>query len=389
MRTSFLRFAFLAFTLSAFALAQSRGRGNPSSGPTRSNGVSTFPSTGMSPSSSQSAIFIAGKIVLDDGTELTEPVAIQTICKAERHTETYSDSHGGFSFEFGDPNAGAAAAASDASSSSLGSSTALARRNPQDCQLQAVLAGFTSQPVELSLRGGFSNSIDVGRVPLHRLEHVEGTSISVTNALAPAAAKKALEKGREQEKKGKWEEARKSLEKAVQIYPRYAAAWCELGRLQLRGHDAPSARHSFEQSLAADPKYVNPYDGLAELAMLSQDWPGVIEVTGKLFALDPVSFPDAYYYNAAANYSVRNLDAAEKSALQGVRVDEAHLIPKLQYLLGLILLRKQDYQAATEHMQLYLHQARQPADRDQAKKSLADIERLSASAGSPAPNQGK
>jgi tetratricopeptide (TPR) repeat protein len=358
-----------------------------SSGSTR---LSPFPSTEMNPSGSQAGIFVAGKVVLDDGTELTEPATIQTICKGQRRSETYSDTHGGFSFQFGDPNASTAAAISDASSSNFGTpGIAQPRRDPRDCQLQAVLAGFSSQTVELSSRGVVLNNIDVGRVPLHRLEHVEGTSISVTNVLAPPAAKKALEKGREQEKKGKWDEARKSLEKAVEIYPRYAAAWNELGRLQLRDHDTLSAQHAFEQSLAADPRYVNPYDGLAELAMLSRDWHSVIDVTSKLFALDPISFPEAYYYNAVGNFSLGNLDAAEKSALQGVRLDEAHQIPRLQYLLGLILMQKQDYPAASEHMQLYLRFAAQPAEVDQARKSLAEIEKLSASAKPPAADSAK
>src|ERR1700674_4232575 len=202
MRTPFLRCAFLAFALTASALAQGRsGGGRPSFG-SPGSGPTPFPTTGMNSSSSQSAIFVAGKVVLDDGTELTEPATIQTICKGQRHTETYSDTHGGFSFQIGDPNAGAAAALSDASSSNFGTSvTTQSRRDPRDCQLQAVLAGFTSQSVELGSRGNQLNSIDVGRVPLHRLEHVEGTSISVTNALAPPAARKALEKGREQEKR--------------------------------------------------------------------------------------------------------------------------------------------------------------------------------------------
>jgi tetratricopeptide (TPR) repeat protein len=374
MRTSLSCCTFLVFAISPFALAQGHpGRGTPSFG---STGPTPFPSTEIN-AGAQSPIYVAGKVVLDDGTELTEPATIQTICRGQRRTETYSDTHGGFSFQLGDANASTAAAVSDASSSNFG--TAGIAQPPRDCQLQAVLAGFSSQAVELANRGVVLNSIDVGRVSLHRLEHVEGTSISVTNALAPSAAKKALEKGREQEKKGKWEDARKAFEKAVQIYPRYAAAWNELGRLQLRDHDGPSARHSFEQSLAADPRYVNPYDGLAELGMLAHDWQSVIDVTSKLFALDPISFPEAYYYNAVGYYSLGNLDAAEKSALQGVRVDEAHQIPRLQYVLGLIHMRRQDYAAASEHMQLYLRFAAQPAEADQARKSLAEIEKLSAS----------
>jgi lipoprotein NlpI len=389
--TPFLQCAFLAFALTASAFAQGRsGGGRPSFGSPGTVGPTPFPTTGMNTSSSQSAIFVSGKVVLDDGTDLTEAATIQTICKGQRHTETYSDIHGSFSFQIGDANAGATAALSDASSSNSGASgITQSRRDPRDCQLQAVLAGFTSQSVELSGRGSLMNSIDVGRVPLHRLERVDGTSISVTNALAPASARKALEKGREQENKGKWQEARKSLEKAVEIYPRYAAAWSELGRLQLRDHDAPAARHSFEQALAADPKYVNPYDGLAQLAMQSHDWPKVIEVTNKLFALDPISFPDAYFYNSVGNYSLGNFDAAEKSALQGIREDEAHQIPKLQYLLGMILLQKKDYQAASEHMQLYLGLASQPADVDLARKALAEIEKFSASAKPPAVDQSK
>ena len=388
MSTSVSRSIFLVFALSACALAQGHpGRGTPSFGSPGSTGSTPFPS--IETNGGASAIFVTGKAVLDDGTELTEPATIQTICKGQKRTETYSDAHGGFSFQLGDANA-SSTAISDASSSNFGTpGIAQPRRDLRDCQLQAVLAGFTSPTVELASRGVSLNSIDVGRVPLHRMEHVEGTSISVTNALAPAAAKKALEKGREQERKGKWDEARKSLEKAVEIYPKYAAAWNELGRLQLRDHDASAARHSFEQSLAADPKYVNPYDGLAELAMVSRDWPGVIDATSKLFSLDPISFPEAYYYNAVGNYSLGNLDAAEKSALQGLRVDEAHQLPRLHYVLGLIRIQKQDYLAASEHMQLYLRFAAQPAEVEQAKKSLAEIEKLSARANSPAADPAK
>jgi tetratricopeptide (TPR) repeat protein len=344
----------------------------------------------MTAPSAASAIFVSGKVVLDDGTELTEPAVIQTICQGRKHNETYSDTRGNFSFRFGDPSQGAAAAISDASSSNMVVRSAMQpTANMQDCQLQAELAGFTSQTVELNNRMGTMNNIDAGRVPLHRLAHVDGTSISVTSALAPAPAKKAFEKGLEQQKKNKWDDAQKSFEKAVQIYPRYATAWFQLGRLQLRKDDAQSAKHSFEQSVAADPKYVNPYDGLARIAMQARDWQNVIDITGKLVSLNPVNFPDAYYDNAVANCNLKNFDDAEKSALQGIRVDETHQIPRLQYLLAMILLQKQNYQAAAEHMQLFLNQAKQPEDIDLAKKGLAEIQKSTASAQPPPAPQDK
>ena len=390
MKTPRFSYVFFLFALSGIGLAQ---RGRPLSGApgTSLPPVSTSTGTIASPST-QSTIFVSGKVVIDDGTELTEPAMIQTICRGQRHSETYSDVHGGFNFQFGNPTQGSAAAISDASSSNVNSDRTQSRPDLQDCQIQAELAGFSSQAIELSSRIGLVNNIDVGRVPLHRLAHVDGTSISVTSALAPPAARKAFEKGLEQEKKNKWEDAEKSFEKAVQIYPRYATAWYQLGRLQLRDQlsspsssqgpnpSAQPAKHSFEQSIAADSKYVNPYEGLAQLAMQAQEWPNVIEITNKLVSLNPVNFPDAYYDNAVANYNLKNFDDAEKTALLGIRVDEGHQIPKLQYLLAMIQLRKQNYQGAAEHMQQFLTLAKERNDIDLGKKGMAEIERASASA---------
>jgi tetratricopeptide (TPR) repeat protein len=399
MTTPRLSCAFLIFALSASALAQRSGGGKPTAPSPGSTGSASFPSVGRSAPfpSTPSGIFVSGKVVLDDGTELTEPAIIQTICRGRKHSETYSDTHGGFSFRLGDSTQSAVASISDASSANVNRAGMQSSSDYQDCQLQAELAGFSSQAVELSGRMGAMSNIDVGRVPLHRLAQVDGTSISVTSALAPSAAKKAFEKGLEQEKKGKWADAQKSFEKAVQIYPRYATAWYQLGRLQLRNQllnksaddSEQPAKHSFEQSVAADPKYVNPYDGLAQLAMMARDWHNVIDITSKLVSLNPVNFPDAYYDNAVANYNLKNFDDAEKSALQGIRVDDAHQIPKLQYLLAMILLQKQNYQAASEHMQLFLSLAKQQEDIDLAKKGLAEIQRVSASTQPPVANLDK
>jgi len=323
-------------------------------------------------------VFISGKVTLDDGAELVEPAAVQTICHGQRHTMTYTDSHGSFSFQFGDPNPSGSVDLSDASSAMMTSRASIQQsRDWQECEVQAVLAGYTSQPVELASRMSGLESTDVGRVVLHRLEHVEGTSISVTSMLAPSAAKKELEKGRQEEKKGKWDKAEQSFEKAVQIYPKYAAAWSELGQAQMHHNDAASAKRSFEQSVAADPKYVNPYDGLARLAFDANQWPEVVETTSKLLALNPVNFPEAYFFNGVANLHLKNLDAAERSARQGLRVDDGHQILKLDYLLGMILLQKGDYPGATEHMRQYLRFAKQPSDVAEANKELAEIARLS------------
>ncbi|MBV8053451.1 MAG: tetratricopeptide repeat protein [Acidobacteriaceae bacterium] len=364
-------------------------RGSRGSGTTPGTNT-TIPSGNNNGTSSEVTAFLSGKVSLDDGGRLTDPAAIQMTCHGQRHTAAYTDLHGSFSFQFGDTSSIGVGDSSDASSTMMTRSDSLRdERNWRDCEVQAVLAGYSSPVIELASRLSKLESVDLGTITLHRLEHVEGTSISVTSMLAPKPAKKALEKARDEEKKGKWEQAQKSLEKAVEIYPKYAVAWTELGMVQIRQNDSASAKKSFEQSIAADPKYVNAYDGLAQLAFHANQWAQVVEVTDKLLGLNPVNFPVAYFLSGAANYQLGNFDAAEKNTRQGIRVDDAHQAPKLQYLLGMILARKGQYQEASEHIQQYLSVARDPTEIEEGKKFLAEIERASAKPNSAAVQEKK
>jgi len=209
------------------------------------------------------------------------------------------------------------------------------------------------------------------------MEHVEGTSISVTSALAPSGARRALEKGRNAEKKKNWNQAAQAFQKAVRIYPKYAAAWFELGRVQMMKKDPAAAKLSFERALTADAKYVPPYQGLAELAFQSKHWAEVVHTTEQTLALDPVSYPAAYFYNAVANYYLPNLDAAEKSARQGIKVDSQHQIAKLNYVLGIVLLKKQNYLQAAFYFNQYLKLTTDSSELEATNRQLAEIAKLS------------
>jgi TolA-binding protein len=379
---------FLTLTLSGLSFAQA-GKPTGGRGPSNMPGLTT-PGTQPSlsppdPNNGRQA-FLTGKVVLDDGSQLTESASIQTLCRGRRQTVAHTDSHGGFSFQLGDRIGAAAESVGEADISSMGNpnrSGSGVQRDWRDCEVVAELPGFTSQSIELSSRLSTLESADIGRLVLHRVGEVEGLTISATSAMAPKEAQKAYQKGQQKATKGKWDEAQQLFTHAVEIYPRYAVAWFDLGRIQLRNNDTASARHSFEQSIAADPKYVNPYRGLAELDALQQNWPDLVTVTSQLLALNPVSFPDAWLRNAMGNFYLHKLADAEKSARQGMKVDDQHRVPKLEYLLGVILIQKHEYQEAASHIQNYLKVATQPADIEDAQKQLAEITRLQASASDP------
>jgi Tetratricopeptide repeat len=329
---------------------------------------------------SNTMIFLSGKVALDDGSALSESADIQTICKGQKRTETHTDAHGGFSFQFGSRTPASSGYEVDADLSGGNQPGRPERRDLQGCELQASLAGFTSDVIQLSGRFTGEANADVGHIVLHRMNNVEGFTISATTAQAPPPARKALDKGQEQAAKGKWDEAQKSLEKAVSIYPRFALAWFELGRVRLQKNDPAGARQSFQQSIAADSKYISPYHGLTQLALREQNWRELTEVSEKLLALNPVNFPDAWLLNSLGNYYLRQFAAAEKSARRGLAVDTEHRVPKLEYLLGLVLLKKPDYVEAAAHLQAFLKSATKPAEVAAAQKQLDEITRLSAAA---------
>jgi len=246
--------------------------------------------------------------------------------------------------------------------------------------LQAVLPGFTSQVIELGNFATDFSDADVGIIMLHRTSQVEGFTISATTAAAPSNARKAYEKGRELEKKEKWDAAIEKFQKAVSDYPKYAVAWFELGKVQLQTNNVPSAQQSFHRALAADSGYISPYQLLAQIAFHQQQWQEVLDTTREALRLNPINFPEYWLFNAAANFNLQRFEDAEKSAVRGLQVDSAHRVPKLEQLEAMILARKHDYLGAAEHLRNYLRLSPNAADGSLAEKQLQEFEKLSSKA---------
>ena len=134
-----------------------------------------------------------------------------------------------------------------------------AERKYMGCDLQAKLAGYRSQTVPLAGRRAMDNP-DVGTILLHRNGPAEeGKTISAVSLAAPKDAKKAYEKGLDAIKKKKFDDAQRSFEKAVEVYPKYSTAWYELGMLQAGQGKMDMARKYFDTALEHDPKFVKPY----------------------------------------------------------------------------------------------------------------------------------
>src|SRR5258707_383908 len=368
------------------ANGQTKGGGTPTT-PTGTGTTGTAPATTgrtTTPSTTNNTqnptqqttlpqpIFVSGRVTMEDGTAPSEPVVIESVCNGAPHGEGYTDARGYFGIELGSRNNSMIQDASEYSSMSSmnapmmstpstlnggpstpgfgGNST---ERKYMGCDLQAKLAGDRSQQVSLTGRRPMDDP-NIGTILLHRNGAAEeGQTVSMVSLAAPKDAKKAYDKGMEAVKKQKWDEAEKSFEKAVEAYPRYATAWYELGMLQAGQSKMDMARSYFKRALDCDPKFMKPYLQIAVLHLMAKQWQQLADVTEKTVKLNPFDYPQAYFFNSVANYNLHNLEGAEKSALEAERLDTRHLYPKVNYLLGLVLVQRRDYEAAAQRFKTF------------------------------------
>jgi cytochrome c-type biogenesis protein CcmH/NrfG len=344
------------------------------------------------PQEMQRPIFLSGKVMTEDGTPPPEPATIERICGGgNARPEGYTDSKGRFSFELG-RNMGVMQDASVSSSNDPfnrgndpfggrgggrmgpgGMGGGITERDLMGCEIRASLPGYVSSVVNLSGRRIMDNP-DVGTILLRRIAGVEGMTFSMTSAMAPKDAKKSYDKARDQLKKKKVDEAQKELEKAVDLYPKYAVAWYELGMIHQQANRKDEARKAYGESLKADSKYINPYLQMAVLSAGENNWKEVDETTDRVIQLNPVNFPQAYFFNSVANYNLQNFDDAEKSAREAVKLDGQHRWPKAQHLLGILLAGKGENQAAIDNMRGYLKFNPNGSDKPAVEKQIAEIE---------------
>jgi tetratricopeptide (TPR) repeat protein len=373
--------------------AQTGMGGTPTTGSGGQTSVQANPNIGSGargPDTSR-PIDITGTVVIEDASAVARNVTIERVCSGMSRTVAYTDAKGRFSFQWGDRNtvvADAADAGSGSRSAGFGSAQSAGGASPlaadpfgnrmMNCELRAAMAGFRSDAVSLFNKQLAENS-DVGAIVLHRIAGVEGTSVSVTSAMAPKDARKAYEQGLQSLLKNKPGDAAKEFEKAVAAYPKYADAWMNLGKLRLQRQSVEPARAALKKAIESDPKLVAPYVELGILAAKDANWQESAKYLDRALELDPVDFPQAWYADAVANYNLKQYDAAEKSARNAVKLDPRHANPRSGYLLGLILAEKHDYAGAVTELNEFLKLAPNTPDLAQVKEQLAEYQKLAGS----------
>jgi len=340
------------------------------------------------PASGQTlGLVISGKFALDDGSVPPELVRVELTCNSIAKPQGWSDTKGKFSVQLGTPNPDdlfdltysktVERAPSGPAGTTAAPSIDAPPRDLAGCDIRGVLPGYRSDVASLSGSRRL-DSPDVGTIVLHRLANVEGRTSTATTAMAPANARKAFEKGVEAIKKQNPDDAQKAFKQAVENYPKFAVAWLDLGRVYESRKHLKEAMDAYKHSVDADDKFLPPYERMYILTAAQEQWPQVRELTNTVIGLDPYDFPRAYYFSALANLNLNDLDAAEKSAREAVKVDLA-VNPRAGYVLGVILARKQKFAEASELLQAYLKAVPNSIEVETVKQQLAELQKFAVS----------
>jgi hypothetical protein len=344
-------------------------------------------------------MFLRGRVATSDGTAIPHDVMVERVCNAGVKQQVYAYTNGTFSMALGSRADSFLDASGDRTSqfsvTSNNSNLGIPRRELTACELRATVSGFYSDTISLAGLDVSERNVDVGVLVVRRTAKIEGNTVSATPYKAPKPAWKAYEKGLAAEKNGKLADARKDFETAVEIYPRYAHAWFELGKILQQENQKDGAREAYSQATSIDSKFLLPYQSLASMAFDAGNWPEVLTLTGHIVDVDPSSrtkiagyildtdqlnYTEIYFYNAVANYELNKSDEAEKSGLKAEQyLDVGTHFPQLHLLMAEIFAKKNNYATAASELQTYLELVPHAQNAKRVQARLAQLQALDAS----------
>ena len=218
-----------------------------------------------------------------------------------------------------------------------------------------------------------SLEVNVGRPQTKRADDTElrSASTSVAGLRIPKKAAKEFDKANQLMEKLDWKAAIATLQKAIAIYPQYAAAYNNLGvsyaRLGNRNGEAEALQHA----ISIDDHYVAAYLNLARMSIAAGAFPEAEADLEKAEALDPTNGVTLVLL-AYAEYMDHHPDAAVANckrvhAMQTVPHAFAHWVAAFAYE------QKNQIAEAGAEFQLFIDEQPTGVRADAARKELLNI----------------
>lgn len=279
------------------------------------------------PLSMAETVYYRGRVVMEDGSRPPSSVAIERVClfaRPQQETQT--------SRKTGTYILRAEADFFGRLTVMTPSGTAVLRE--RQCLVRASLKGYVSSVIDLADRRLVGNQ----QLPDLRLSRKAAENFQVEFDSLPPAVEKSWDRAMTATQDKNWSEAERLLREVMAKVPKFASGWSALGLACLGQKKSAAAREAFEKALAADPKRL-----LARLMMIradaqGKDWKTALADADALIKADPRHrYVEAYLLKAVAQGNLGDLDAAEASAREAIRLDARKQLPKAQVVLTAIL----------------------------------------------------
>ena len=294
-------------------------------------------------------LVIHGDVECGDESSPLVLVSIEKVCKGVVEEVAFASSEGNFKID-------------------LGPAESVSEADLAACSLQAYLPGYRSQRLPLakvSIENPEAGTLTLK--PLGKQPKAPGTN---REKEVSSKSKKLMRDGLNAAAKANLKAAEDLFEQSVAAFHWFPADWLNLGMLQERRGDLSAAKKSFKESMAADDGFVLAHLYAAGVEIARQDWQEALADSAKVIELDPEAFPRAYLLNAQANLNLHNVDDAEKRANEGLKLDDEHRFPELEYVLALVAMDRGDRTALRKHLESYLAMNPHGAIADAAREQL-------------------
>lgn len=202
--------------------------------------------------------------------------------------------------------------------------------------------------------------------------------ISVSDLGVPSPAAKEFNKANHLIERQDWPSASKRLQKAVAIYPNYAAAYNNLGAAYSRMGNIANARTALQQAITLNDHLAAAYVNLARVDFLEKNFPDAETALNKASSLGP---PDVNQFKLLAYAELMDqhfdqaIDTAHRAHTSQVRAHAfLHLAAANAYE------QKKKIADSIAELQTYLSEEPAAPRADEVKKAIATLQTQLASA---------
>lgn len=210
--------------------------------------------------------------------------------------------------------------------------------------------------------------------PLDSATTPDSTTAPVTavDLQVPEKARNEFSKAKELLAKGERDQAVQHLEKAIEIYPRFAMAYNNLAALYMRSKDLKKAREMLNKGLAADPELAWTHVNMARLDLMEGAYAHAIPLMQKALAKEPNN-PEYLLLMCKVQFLAKNYDEVLVYAKRVYMTPHPNL--ELAHILAGRALEAQKKLA--EAQSEYEALVKESPDAPEAAEARASIERLS------------